>query len=362
MMPNSNKGGAETVAFNIANTFLDKGHHVCVYSLSRGKGVFWTELQRHRNFTYIYSQRKREKFGLLDLVLKLPQIWRLGHFDLLYTSHVNMNALASILMSTRLISARYLVSRESTRIFDRFSGMKLAIYRLCYACYREQDLLICQTEEMRTSLLANVSIPDPVEVVVLPNPISRSRIDSSLAAKQLGEGVRPFCIVFAGRLIPLKRVSMILNALSLLRDRTWNLTILGQGPLKEALETEATTLGIAEQVTFAGQVDDPFPYYRDADLGVLVSEVEGFPNVVLEMMASGAKHLIVTPCTPAIRQLAGVEILEDQTAEGLAVAIARSIKSRSDSSQGYREFVNSRHSAEGFIESILSRLNPSLHL
>ena len=364
IMPNSLVGGAESIAFNLASTFLDAGHEVVTLIVSRGEGTFWTKLSNRERFSLIASDAADEKTGLLDLRRTIPAASRHGPFDLVYTSHVHMNALASLAIRAGLIKARFLVSRESTRIFDRFRGLRLATYKFLYRCYGRQDLLICQTEEMRASLLENVTLPPGVPVVVMPNPVNHSRIERALGTQE-GKAILPtgqFQIVFAGRLIPLKRVDLIIEALAIIRHRDWRFTVLGEGEMRSTLEGQVASLGLTDKVTFAGQVANPYAYFQRADLGLMTSEIEGFPNVVLEMMASGTRQIIATPCTNAIRNLDGIEMLEDPEAENLSAAIDRAIERRPDASARYRKFIDEHHSSEGFVRDILIQLDKDLAL
>lgn len=68
-----------------------------------------------------------------------------------------------------------------------------------------------------------------------------------------------------------------------------HLTIVGDGRHRGALESQATTLGLREHVTFLGQLDTAGvrDELRKADLFVLASRTEGLPRVMLEAMAAG---------------------------------------------------------------------------
>jgi glycosyltransferase involved in cell wall biosynthesis len=66
--------------------------------------------------------------------------------------------------------------------------------------------------------------------------------------------------------------------------RLW---IVGDGSQRDALEAQASALGIAAQVRFAGAVHDAAPYLWGADAFALASRWEGLPLALLEAQASG---------------------------------------------------------------------------
>ena len=57
--------------------------------------------------------------------------------------------------------------------------------------------------------------------------------------------------------------------------------------LRESLERQTRELGLADTVVFIGHIDDIPSFLADATFLVLTSDHEGFPNVVMEAMASG---------------------------------------------------------------------------
>ena len=61
-------------------------------------------------------------------------------------------------------------------------------------------------------------------------------------------------------------------------------------------------LGLSEQVTLKGLVDNPYPYMAQADLFVLSSRFEGFPNVVLEAVACGTP-VVAFECPGGINEI-----------------------------------------------------------
>jgi glycosyltransferase involved in cell wall biosynthesis len=98
-------------------------------------------------------------------------------------------------------------------------------------------------------------------------------------------------IVTVARLVPLKNLPLLIDALAIVRARVQDvhLLIVGDGPEANALKQHAAALDLADAVTYVGHVahaDTP-PFYRTGDLFALSSDFDNSPNVVLEAMASG---------------------------------------------------------------------------
>ncbi len=85
---------------------------------------------------------------------------------------------------------------------------------------------------------------------------------------------------FKGHDVLLRAMPEILAAVS-----TAHLLIVGDGPLRDALEGLATELRLHEHVTFTGFQEDPVPFYRALDLYVMASAEEPFGLVTIEAMA-----------------------------------------------------------------------------
>ena len=101
-------------------------------------------------------------------------------------------------------------------------------------------------------------------------------------------------ILFVGRLVPYKGVTVLLNAFAELRKRRSDVELLiaGRGPLFESLQAKAKALGINERAHFLGFVPDAElgALYRYADLVVVPStgSLESTATVLEEAAACGA--------------------------------------------------------------------------
>lgn len=99
-----------------------------------------------------------------------------------------------------------------------------------------------------------------------------------------------FSIVYAGMLIPLKKVDITLRALGELKDRyDFTFTIIGDGEEREALEQLTEELGLSSRVSFRGRVKrhTVLEEMGKADCFAMASSPETFGLTYLEAMACG---------------------------------------------------------------------------
>jgi glycosyltransferase involved in cell wall biosynthesis len=96
-------------------------------------------------------------------------------------------------------------------------------------------------------------------------------------------------LVAVGRLVHQKGFDLLLQAFAEIAPAhpTWTLTIWGEGEQRPALEALCASLGLAKQVRLPGLTKHPGQWVEEADIFVLSSRFEGFPNVVTEAMAVG---------------------------------------------------------------------------
>lgn len=98
--------------------------------------------------------------------------------------------------------------------------------------------------------------------------------------------------LFVGRLVSNKGLSALLDALAVVKRTKPDVyfAILGEGPLKQALDEKITSLGLRENVTFlprAESMEDLARVYCQSRMLVCASTSEGGPRVTLEAMACG---------------------------------------------------------------------------
>lgn len=99
----------------------------------------------------------------------------------------------------------------------------------------------------------------------------------------------PYIVVTASRLIPHKRIPLIVEVFHALGDPKARLVVVGDGEELEKSKAKAEELGISSQVTFTGKLFGEAVYneMRKASVYVSASLEEGFPNVFVDAMHFG---------------------------------------------------------------------------
>jgi glycosyltransferase involved in cell wall biosynthesis len=162
-------------------------------------------------------------------------------------------------------------------------------------------------------------------IAVVPNPVP------ALAAASPGPAPRPDgrrLIVAMGRLDRQKGFDLLIRAFaSVARARPdWDVTILGDGPERDALAAQVERAGLSGRVSLPGREPDAMGVLRRADLFVLSSRYEGFPNALCEAMACGLPVVAFDcPSGPAEIVRDGVDglLVPAEDVAGLASAVSR---------------------------------------
>ena len=119
--------------------------------------------------------------------------------------------------------------------------------------------------------------------VVIPNPVL------PVPAVAPGPGRNRLAVVTLGSLRAVKGHDQLIEAFALIADRfpLWDLWIHGEGPARQQLEEQVRALALESRVHLPGNTTEAVARLREADLFVLPSRVEGFPNALAEAMACG---------------------------------------------------------------------------
>jgi glycosyltransferase involved in cell wall biosynthesis len=186
-----------------------------------------------------------------------------------------------------------------------FGPLVESVYRhtLEYSTIRRADRIIVTTATYAATSRA-VWAYNPA---VIPNAVDLQRYHPGIEgdAIRARHGIREgqSVVLFVGRMVAHKGIENLLEAARSVAYAKF--LLVGGGPELEPLRRLAARLGVAERVTFTGQVsrEDLPSYFAACDVFVLpsVSRLEAFGIVALEAMASG-KPVVVSDI-PGVREV-----------------------------------------------------------
>jgi glycosyltransferase involved in cell wall biosynthesis len=154
--------------------------------------------------------------------------------------------------------------------------------------------------------------------------------DRAEARALLGIPPGPPMLLWVGRMVGVKGLDVLIKTCQKLCQRGVAIRayLLGDGPLRRALEAERDALGLQGILHFVGSCKhDCLPaWYRSAELTLLTSRSEGMPNVLRESLACGTPF-IATDVGGVAELAAGHPdwLVEPGNADALAAAIERGL-------------------------------------
>ncbi len=311
-------GGAEQVFKQIVNYYLDNNKIVLVCFFLKKSSDFWDDFLIKDNFKTIYFNMSILKF--ISNIIKFNK-----HSNYIFTTHVYVTGIIGLLIKLKILKKKKFIGRESTQIFSRSRGFKKFSYVLAYLLgYSSLDLLVFQTDLMKDELENFLPrIIKKLKVKVIPNPVVITKIE-----KNVNNYYQYPFIVSAGRLIPEKGFDVLIEAFYKLHldFPDLKLIILGEGSERKHLEKQIHNLQIREYVFLEGFVENVYTYFKAAKLCVVSSRIEGFPNVLLQMMSQN-NNIVSTKCAGGIDDIKGLFVSDTNSAENLYVAIKNCLES-----------------------------------
>lgn len=167
--------------------------------------------------------------------------------------------------------------------------------------YKRADLVLANSYAMQTDLIENFRIKTPVRVIY--NPIDLNFIKTHInEPTEFVFEKNIFHFVNVGGFRKEKNHLLLIQAFFILKNLPCKLLIVGGGVMENELKQKVHDLGLMEKVIFCGFDKNPFKYVYRSDCFVLSSDVEGFPNVLIEALACG-KPVISTDCSSGPREL-----------------------------------------------------------
>lgn len=338
ILPDLNMGGAERIITLLINN-LDKNKFIPKLLLMRKEGYYLEFLDKEVEIIDVKTERIRKSiFPILSVLRRLKP-------DIVFGGWGEVSAYLAPLIP--FFPKIFFIARETNIVSKHITRPEIKFF---YKFYNNYHKIIAQSDDMKDDLIKNINVKEN-KIIKINNPIDVSLIQS-LSMKEIN---LPFSnqfknVLAIGNLSKRKGFDNLLQVFSYLKNENINLYILGDGRDKEKLLKLKSQLGL-NKVFFLGKVTNPFPYLKKADLFILSSRYEGFPNVLLEAGICGT-YSLANNCKGGINEIieSGIngDILNIEDYKNFAKKIKKELVKQKDTEK-IKNSIKSRFSKEMII-------------
>lgn len=278
-------GGAERVAATLATAWAARGDTVTLAPTFTKKGQLFYRLGRSVKLVWLADRMgwlgKTRLAGLRKL-FAIRRLVKETQPDVIVSFLTNVNVM--VLLAAGRMGVPIIVCERTNPAVSTSAGRRLPALRRY--TYPQATIVTLQSQDS-VQAFANM-VPGIRELAVIPNPLPPELLNAPRTRVAKTPTAR-YRLVAMGRLVDFKRFDALIGVFAQLAAQypEWDLYIWGEGPSRPQLLTVIQDAGLEARVFLPGRTDDPWTELAAGDIFVLTSQVEGFPNVLLEAMALG---------------------------------------------------------------------------
>ncbi|WP_454796799.1 glycosyltransferase family 4 protein [Novosphingobium lindaniclasticum] len=301
-------GGAEQVIAQLARHWCEAGHQVDVIAFDHPADPIF-----HRLPEDVMLHRLGGSSGFAGMAGRVAALRRVlaARRPQVLVSFLTKNNLIAALATTGT-GIRLVCSERNNPERQAAHPLWNLLLRLLY---RRADAIVCQTDAVRRCFPASVR----GKLVTIANPVPPPDVPRAAG------DTRRLCAV--GRLTHQKGFDLLVRAFAEVAPRWpgWGLDIWGEGPEHGALAALIAGAGLEGRVVLRGLTPRPRAWVAEADIFVLSSRYEGFPNVLGEAMAAGLP-VVAADCdfgpSDMVQHGRSGLLVDSEDVEGLAAAMS----------------------------------------
>ncbi len=275
--PSLQCGGSEKFVSMVCNHINTRLFSVCLVVINNSCQFYNIE-----NAEIIIVDLKKNR-----VLFSLPAIKKaVSNFepDIIFSTANHLNLYLSIFKNSFATGIKFIAREASIVSINSRQAQMPGLYNwLIKKYYKRFDHIICQSVYMQQDLVKHYQIKED-KTTVIYNAVQEVS-NKTIKAENKPAG---FCYKFitVARLSKEKGIERLIHAAGLLA-LPFQYFIIGEGNRRSELQQLINELQLQQQVFLLGEKSDPFAGMEDADLFLMGSYYEGFPNAVLEAGANG---------------------------------------------------------------------------
>ncbi len=349
------RGGAEHVLTSYLE-HADSKENIHIHLLTfEDQGPHKERIERLKNVTYHSLHLDKRRVNFLTQSLKMRKLIR----------QLDPEKTISFLYYPNIICYLATIGTKANHIPCELNnhrkyigqGMKWMLWSfLLKKCYQHAEVVVCNALKQKEMICEDFKIFEE-KTKTIYSGIDLKKLTSLSKEKVNIEGIDGHKLVVAvGRLSKQKQYPILFqafkNVIESIEDKI-KLLIVGGGRLEQELRKYVIKLKLENSIILYGQTDNPYPFMKMADVYVLSSSYEGFPNALIEAFWLNG-YVVSTNC-----ETGPDEIITDES-DGLLVtvddpeSIAEGLKRMlSDEDLRRKVYINSRKKAPEFRISLM---------
>ncbi|MBP1910657.1 glycosyltransferase family 4 protein [Methanolobus bombayensis] len=294
-------GGVENGTYNLATHMAKRGHKIFIFTSSINSE------DSVESYDNIEIHRYASKFVIgqcpISPSLLYKPLFSNIDLDIVHGRMGNLPAPFTAYLYAKKMKKKFVISYHG----DWINGYGSVIRRIGVFMYNNflRDIILSRASLIIALSKYHINQSTALKkyypkINIIPNGVNIEEFDISLSKgecrKKLNLSNNKNIILFVGSLVPVKAPQILLKAMVHVLNECPNshLIYIGEGSCKEYLINSCKQMGIESNVFFQGYVqgEDKILYYKSADVFVLPSISEAFPNVLLEASAAGLPMVV----------------------------------------------------------------------
>lgn len=278
-------GGAERVAVYLAEHWYSLGDQVIVVTVADRETDFYKLSSGIQRICLSKAKASQNPIqGIINNYYRIISLRKILHKQQPDVA-ISFMSRANIVLAMSALGLKNLITIGSERIYPPKLPLGKFWELLRSRMYGHLTALVAQTQKGREWLEQHTHANKVYVIpnfVVWPLPEFGNRIEPSSIGNNNYKR-----ILAVGRLVEQKGFSLLITVFCRLAKifPDWELVILGDGPLRQQLVEQINSSDYAQRIFLPGSVGNVGQWYTDADIYVMSSLFEGFPNTLIEAMS-----------------------------------------------------------------------------